>query len=87
MNNIIETDMCPTGYDYEQYQLSELVNENMKLKKQLEIATKALREIRKRIEDFNDAPMNKIGFIAYGTLHECLKESKKVLKEMEGQNG
>lgn len=51
---------------------------------QLEIATKALREIRKRIEDFNDDPMNKIGFMAYGTLHECLKESKKALKEMEG---
>ena len=49
MNNIIEMedrpiDMCPTGYDYEQYQLSELVNESMKLKKQLEIATKALKK-------------------------------------------
>ena len=88
MNNIIETedrpiDMCPTGYDYEQYQLSELENEHIKLKTQLGIATKALREIRKRIEDFNDDPMNKIGFMAYGTLHECLKESKKALKEMK----
>ena len=54
------------------------------LENKLEIATKALREIRKRIEDFNDDPMNRIGFMAYGTLHECLKESKKALKEMEG---
>ena len=37
-------DVCPTGYDYEQYQLNELVNENMKLKKQLEIATRALKK-------------------------------------------
>ena len=43
MSNTI--DVCPTGYDYEQYQLNELVNENMKLKKQLEIAIKALKEI------------------------------------------
>lgn len=42
MSNII--DFCPTGYDYEQYQLNELENENMKLKKQLEIAVKALNK-------------------------------------------
>lgn len=58
--------------------------ELIKVRKCLEIATKALKEIRKRIEDFNDDPMNKIGFMVYGTLHECLKESKKALKEMEG---
>ena len=37
-------DFCQTGYDYEQYQLNELVNENMKLKKKLDIAVKALKE-------------------------------------------
>jgi len=40
MSNTI--DVCQTGYDYEQFQLNELENENMKLKKQLAIATKAL---------------------------------------------
>lgn len=40
MSNTIDT--CQTGYDYEQFQLNELENENMKLKKKLEIATKAL---------------------------------------------
>lgn len=42
MSNTIE--FCPTGYDYEQYQLNELENENIKLKKQLEIAKKALNK-------------------------------------------
>lgn len=37
-------DFCQTGYDYEQYQLNELVNENMKLKKKLDIAKKALNK-------------------------------------------
>lgn len=62
-----------TTEQYQEYQL---------LKKKLEIAAKALKEIRKGIEDFNDDPMNKIGFMAYGTLHECLKKSKQALKEM-----
>ena len=35
-------DVCQTGYDYERYQLNELENENMKLKKKLDIAVKAL---------------------------------------------
>ena len=42
MSNII--DLCPTGYDYEQYQLNELENENRELKKKLDIAVKALKE-------------------------------------------
>ena len=67
---------------YEEYK--RLVSKTEQLEKKLEIATKALKEIRKGIEDFNDDPMNKIGFMAYGTLHECLKKSKKALKEMEG---
>ena len=41
MSNTI--DICQTGYDYEQYQLNELEHENIKLKKQLEIAKKALK--------------------------------------------
>lgn len=35
-------DVCQTGYDYERYQLNELENDNMKIKNQLSIATKAL---------------------------------------------
>lgn len=55
-----------------------------RLRKKLAIATKALKETKRRIEDFNDDPMNKIGFMAYGTLHECLTVAKKALREMEG---
>lgn len=44
MNTIIKTDVCSTGYDYEQYQLNELENENMKLRRKLEIATRALKK-------------------------------------------
>lgn len=46
MSNTI--DFCQTGYDYEQFLLNELENENMKLKKKLEIATKALKRIKMR---------------------------------------
>lgn len=46
-------DVCPTGYDYEQYQLSELEYENMRLKKQLEIATKALKEIQEYTKEYS----------------------------------
>lgn len=42
MSNTI--DVCQTGYDYEQFQLNALENENIKLKKQFEIATKILKE-------------------------------------------
>lgn len=48
MSNTI--DVCQTGYDYEQFQLNELENENMKLKKQLAIATNALKDIVKEWE-------------------------------------
>lgn len=41
MNNTL--DVCQTGYDYEQHQLNELENENMKLKKKLELAVEALK--------------------------------------------
>ena len=71
MSNTI--DVCQTGYDYEQFQLNELENENMKLKKQLTIATKALKEYADpRIWEMD-------GF--------CYKDgdiARKALKEMEG---
>ena len=41
MSNTI--DFCETGYDYEQYQLNELENENMKLKEQLSEANEILK--------------------------------------------
>ena len=67
MSNTI--DVCQSGYDYEQYQLNELENENMKLKKQLEIATKAL----KYIKAFK-------GWQRY----DCERCADNALKEMEG---
>ena len=36
-------DACQTGYDYEQYQMNELENENMKLKEQLSEANEILK--------------------------------------------
>ena len=53
------------------------------LQKKLDIAVKALKETKRRIESFNDDPMNKISFMAYGTLHDCLDVAKKALKEVE----
>lgn len=41
MSNTI--DVCETGYDYEQYQLNELENENMKLKEQIAEANEILK--------------------------------------------
>lgn len=80
MNNIIETDdrpidMCSTGYDYEQYQLSELENENMKLKNKIAIATKALEKYK---EDYF--------FTEYGgrSTNPYPDIARKALKEMEG---
>jgi len=57
--------------------------EYKRLQTQLDISKKALEEIKTRIEDFNDDPMNKIGFMAYGTLHECLDTTKKALKAVK----
>lgn len=79
MSNTI--DVCETGYDYEQFQMNELENENMKLKKQLEIATKALKEFKKAEDNYLD----------FG-LTSSWKEKKlntnrvatEALKEMEG---
>lgn len=36
-------DVCETGYDYEQFQMNELENENMKLKEQLSEANEILK--------------------------------------------
>ena len=69
MSNII--DFCPTGYDYEQYQLNELENENMKLKKQLVIAKKALEEIQEYTKEYSLPSYT--GMLCH-----------KALKEMEG---
>jgi hypothetical protein len=74
MSNTI--DFCPTGYDYEQFQLNTLENENMKLKKQLEIATKALNRIRE-VCAYN---LNQPSYIAQFSNRKV----KVALKEMEG---
>lgn len=57
--------------------------EHYKTLQQLSIATKALEETKRRIESFNEDPMNKISFMAYGTLHDCLGVAKKALKEID----
>lgn len=72
MSNTI--DVCQTGYDYERYQLNELENENMKLKKRLEIATKALEEIPD-LAGNNENGINDYGIVC------CAQDA---LKEMEG---
>ena len=69
MSNTI--DACQTGYDYEQFQLNELENENMKLKRQLEIAIKALKEIEEYTKEFSLPSYT--GMLCY-----------KALKELEG---
>ena len=50
MSNTIDT--CQTGYDYEQFQLNELENENMKLKEQLIEANKLIKDFHK-MHEFN----------------------------------
>jgi len=48
MSNTI--DVCQTGYDYEQFRMNELENENMKLREQLKEAKEALKSIQKDFE-------------------------------------
>ena len=79
MSNTI--DICQTGYDYEQFQLNELENENMKLKKQLEIATRALEKIKNPENNYLDYIIDKDGNKI--DLHS-IKVATKALKEMEG---
>ena len=79
MSNTI--DVCQTGYDYEQFQLNELENENMKLKKQLEIATKALKKLKWPKKDYLDYIIDKNGNKI--DLHS-IKVASKALKEMKG---
>ena len=80
MSNTI--DVCQSGYDYEQYQLNELENENMKLKKQLEIATKALKKIKRPEKDYLyyiiDKDGNKIDLRSSKIAVNALKEMKGV---------
>lgn len=80
MSNTI--DVCQTGYDYEQFQLNALENENMKLKKQLEIATKALKKLKNPEKDYLyyiiDKDGNKIDLRAISIATKALKEMKGV---------
>lgn len=68
-------DVCPTGYDYEQFQLNELENENMKLRRKLEIATKALEYYT--LEDSYVSCYN-------NQVNPNPMVARKALKEMEG---
>lgn len=88
MSNTI--DVCETGYDYEQFQMNELENENMKLKKQLAIATKALEQYADEgnwddIRSYNFA-IDDTYFVEKAEFREKGYElAKKSLKEMEGE--
>lgn len=75
MSNTI--DVCQTGYDYEQYQLNELENDNMKLREKLDIATKALKEY----ENKQNWDIRGVSFMKY---NKGFTIAKKALKEMEG---
>lgn len=87
MSNTI--DVCQTGYDYEQFQINELENENMKLKKQLVIATKALKEYAEegnwddcRSYNFYIDDMDLVEKAQFG--EKGYELANKALKEMEG---
>lgn len=54
-----------------------LMTELYRTRKVLGIALESLKTIKKRIEDFNDDPMNKID--------DVLEKTKQTLKEMEEQ--
>ena len=47
-------DVCQTGYDYEQFQLNELENENMKLKEQITEANEIIKGFSKLYEVYPD---------------------------------
>ena len=47
-------DVCQTGYDYEQFQLNALENENMKLKEQLTEANEIIKGFSKLYEVYPD---------------------------------
>ena len=47
-------DACQTGYDYEQYQMNELENENMKLKEQIAEANEIIKGFSKLYEVYPD---------------------------------
>ena len=87
MSNTI--DVCQSGYDYEQYQLNELENENMKLKKQLAIATKVLEQYADE-ENWDDIrsynfSIDDTYFVEKAEFREKGYElAKKSLEEMKG---
>lgn len=76
MSNTI--DVCQTGYDYEQYQLNELENENMKLKKKLEIAVKALKDAIRDYEINGPCYEDCVGYYMFHIIHRALKEMEEV---------
>ena len=82
-------DVCQSGYDYEQYQLNELENENMKLKKQLAIATKVLEQYADE-ENWDDIrsynfSIDDTYFVEKAEFREKGYElAKKSLEEMKG---
>lgn len=47
-------DVCETGYDYEQFQMNELENENMKLKEQIAEANEIIKGFSKLYEVYPD---------------------------------
>lgn len=64
-------------YDYEQYQLNKLENENMELKKQLAISTKALKDIMEDYKSNGPCVEDCVGYYMYHIARKALKEIEK----------
>lgn len=74
MSNAI--DVCQTGYDYEQFLLNELEDENMKLKKKLDIAVKALKSYANK-KNWRVDNMWDVTYYGYKPAQEALKEMEE----------
>lgn len=72
MSNTI--DICETGYNYEQFQMNELENENMKLKEQLAEAEKTLKSIQKDFERNKACDKDCVGFCMYYSVINYFKK-------------
>ena len=63
--------------------IEDLLKENKILQDKLSIAMDTLKNIKHIIDDFEDDPMNKITFMAYGNLWHVRDMSKQSLKQIK----
>lgn len=64
-------------------QITRHLDELLLLQKKLDITVKALKRVIYLKQDFDDDPMNKINFLAYGRLHDIEKVTKQALIEID----